>query len=79
MERYLDKIHDLEASKQGMATQAKLVEQYKDRAVELEREKFEAVSGQSNTTPLSELSVHVTMPQLSPLLCYYVTALSFLI
>ena len=36
MDSYLDQIHNLESSNKGMATLNKMVEQYKNRAVELE-------------------------------------------
>jgi chromosome segregation ATPase len=45
MDEYLDKIHDLESSNKAVSTMNKMVDQYKDKAVELEREKFEAMSG----------------------------------
>jgi DNA repair exonuclease SbcCD ATPase subunit len=44
LDQYLDQINQLESSNKSMATLQRLVEQYKDKAVELEREKFEAVS-----------------------------------
>ena len=43
MDSYLDQIHNLESSNKGMATLNKMVEQYKNRAVELETEKFETL------------------------------------
>jgi chromosome segregation ATPase len=44
MDQYLDQIHSLESAAKGMTTLNKMVEQYKNRAVELETEKFEAQS-----------------------------------
>lgn len=44
MDEYLDKIHDLESANKGLGAMNKMVEQYKNRAVELETEKFEAQS-----------------------------------
>uniref|UniRef100_A0A7S3HAB2 Calponin-homology (CH) domain-containing protein n=1 Tax=Spumella elongata TaxID=89044 RepID=A0A7S3HAB2_9STRA len=44
MDQYLDQIHSLESANKGMATLNKMVEQYKNKAVELETEKFEALS-----------------------------------
>ena len=44
MDQYLDQIHSLESSNKGLGTLNKMVEQYKNRAVELETEKFEALS-----------------------------------
>lgn len=44
MDQYLDQIHGLESANKGMATLNKMVEQYKNRAVELETEKFEILS-----------------------------------
>ena len=44
MDAYLDQIHSLESANKGMTTLNKMVEQYKNRAVELETEKFEAQS-----------------------------------
>ena len=44
LDAYLDKIHDLESSNKGLGTLNKMVESYKNKAVELEREKFEAIS-----------------------------------
>ena len=45
MDSYLDQIHNLESSNKGIAALNKMVEQYKNRAVELETEKFEAQVG----------------------------------
>jgi hypothetical protein len=47
MDGYLDRIQELEGANKSIASLNKLVEQYRDKAVELEREKFEAVSGPS--------------------------------
>jgi len=44
LDEYSNKIHELENSNQGMANLQKVVEQYKNKSVEFEREKFEAVS-----------------------------------
>jgi chromosome segregation ATPase len=44
MDQYLDQIHSLESTNKSMANLSKMVEQYKNRAVELETEKFEALS-----------------------------------
>lgn len=44
MDQYLDQIHELESANKGMGSMNKMVEQYKNRAVELETEKFEAQS-----------------------------------
>ena len=44
MDQYLDTINQLESSNKSIATIQRLNEQYKDKSVELEREKFEAVS-----------------------------------
>ena len=45
MDVYLDRIAELEASNRNIVTLNRMVEQYKDKAVELEREKFEYISG----------------------------------
>lgn len=44
LDQYLDQINHLESSNKSITTLQRLVEQYKDKAVELEREKFEALS-----------------------------------
>jgi chromosome segregation ATPase len=44
LDQYLDKIHDLESSNKGMANLNKMIENYKNRSIELEREKFEMIS-----------------------------------
>lgn len=44
LDQYLDQIHELESQNKGLQTMNKMVEQYKNKAVELEREKFELVS-----------------------------------
>jgi len=51
LESYFDKIQELESGAKSIGTLNKLVEQYRDKAVELEREKFEAQSA-------LELSAH---------------------
>jgi hypothetical protein len=47
MDSYLDQIADLESQLKNISTLSRMVEQYKDKAVEFEREKFEAISGQT--------------------------------
>ncbi len=44
MDQALDKVHDLESTNKSLAGMSKTIETYKNKAVELEREKFEAVS-----------------------------------
>ena len=44
MDSYLDKIQELESNNKNITTLNRLVEQYRDKTVELEREKFEAIS-----------------------------------
>jgi chromosome segregation ATPase len=44
LDEYVDQIQALESSNKGLATLQKLVETYKNKAVELETEKIEAVS-----------------------------------
>ncbi len=44
LDEYSNKIHELESSGQSMTNLQKIVEQYKNKSVEVEREKFEAVS-----------------------------------
>jgi protein HOOK3 len=44
IDQYLDQIHELESTNKGFANMNKMVENYKNRAIELEREKFEAIS-----------------------------------
>ena len=46
MDTYLDRIAELESSNKNISTLNRMVEQYKDKAVELEREKFESMSGE---------------------------------
>ena len=44
LDQYMDKIHNLESSNKNIANMNKMIDQYKDKAVEMEREKFQAVS-----------------------------------
>ena len=44
IDQYLDQIHELESTNKGFSNLNKMVENYKNRAIELEREKFEAIS-----------------------------------
>lgn len=44
LDQYLDKIHDLESTNKGLLNLQKMIETYKNRSIELEREKFEAIS-----------------------------------
>lgn len=44
MDGYLDQIHSLESANKGLATLQRMVEQYKNKAVELETQLFEAQS-----------------------------------
>ena len=56
MDSYLDKIQELESNNKNMTTLNRLVDQYRDKAVELEREKFEAISTvELNTHELQRL------------------------
>ena len=45
LDKKLDQIQELETNVRAIDTMKKLVEQYKDKAVESEREKIEAISG----------------------------------
>ena len=46
MDKYVDQIYELESANKSLT---RMVEQYRDKNVELEREKFEALSGGSHT------------------------------
>lgn len=46
LDKRLDQIQELETNVRAIDTMKKLVEQYKDKAVELEREKIETISGE---------------------------------
>eukprot|EP01038_Epipyxis_sp_PR26KG_P014145 gene14145-18983_t len=60
MDQYLDQIHELESQLKGISTMNKMVEQYKNKAVELEREKFEIMSSsQTKDLEITRLSGEV--------------------
>lgn len=49
LDKRLDQIQELETNVRAIDTMKKLVEQYKDKAVELEREKIETISGKDKS------------------------------
>jgi chromosome segregation ATPase len=50
LEEYLDRIGELETTNKSLSSLSKLVEQYRDKAVELERAQFEATASQELST-----------------------------
>lgn len=49
IDQYLDQIHDLESTNKGLNNVQKMIETYKNRSIELEREKFELISSSQET------------------------------
>lgn len=69
LDAYLDQIHDLESANKGLGTLNKMVENYKNKAVELEREKFEAVSSaQMKEHALNQLQAELDALQSSKMI-----------